>query len=85
MRHYIVPVDMGHEVELDYRSACQAMAAPTAAPIVTKLGLQTLNITSLKLIPPHLTSEAVLRPNARSKVPYYHVTQTIDGHAIGIG
>ncbi len=30
----------------------------TAAPIVTKLGLQTLNITSSKLIPTHLTFEA---------------------------
>ncbi len=51
-------------------SACQAMAAPTAAPIVTKVGLQTLNITSLKLIPQHLTFEAVLRPKSRSKVPF---------------
>ncbi len=56
------------------RSACQAMAAPAAAPIVTKLGRQTLNITSLKLIPPHLTFEAVLRPKLRSKVPHYHIT-----------
>ncbi len=51
------------------RSACQAMAAPTAAPIVTKLGLQTLNITSFKLIQPHLRFEAVWRPKSRSKVP----------------
>ncbi len=53
---------------------------------VTKLGLQTLNITSLKLIPPHLTFEAVLRPKSRSKsrskVPHYHITQTIDGRAM---
>ena len=37
------------------------MAAPTAAPTVAKLGLQTLNITSLKLIPPHLTFEAEIK------------------------
>ncbi len=65
------------------------MAAPTAQPIVTKLGLQMLNITSLKLIPPHLTFEAVLRPKSRSKsrskVPHCHISQAIDGLAIGIG
>ena len=58
------------------RSVCQAMVAPTAVPIVTKLGLQTLNITSLKLIPPHLTFEAVLRPKSRSKVPFARLHYT---------
>ncbi len=63
-------------------SACQAMAAPTAAPIVTKFDLQTLNITSLKLIPPHLTFEAVF---GGSWGPKFRLLQRPDGHAIGIG
>ncbi len=44
---------------------CQAMGAPTIAPIVTKLGQQMLHITCSKVIAPHLRSEAVLRPKAR--------------------
>ncbi len=49
-------------------SACQAMGATTTAPIVTKLGQQTLLITCLKVILPHLRFEAILRPESRSKV-----------------
>ncbi len=46
------------------------MAAPTAKPIVTKLGQQTLHIAYLKVITPHLRFEAVLRQKSRSNVTF---------------
>ncbi len=49
-------------------SVCQAMGAPTAGPIVTKLGQQTLHIRSSKVIALHLRSEAALRPKLRPHV-----------------
>ncbi len=51
-------------------SVCRTMGAPTAAPIVTKLGHQMLHVTSSKVTASHFRSEAVLRPKSRSKVAF---------------
>ncbi len=52
-------------------SVCQAMCAQTAALIATKLGQQTLLLASLKMIPKHLRSEAILRPKFVQSSVYY--------------
>ncbi len=49
----------------------------------------TLRITSFTVIMSKLTLEAILRPKSRSKIEVQsfvsYTTQTVDGHAIGIG
>ncbi len=56
-----------YETKSPYVRLCVCLPVRLWAP---QLGQQTLHILCLKLVPPHLRFEAVLRPKSRSKVSF---------------